>query len=153
MTEIETRLESMNLELPPTNIPAGNYLPYVRMGDQLFISGQLSRTMDGAPLTGKLGLDTSVEQGYQAARSSAIFALSAVKLALGNLDDVIQIVKVLGLVNSTPEFTEHSQVINGASDLFAEIFGDSGKHARAAIGVPSLPFGAAVEIEMLVLVK
>jgi enamine deaminase RidA (YjgF/YER057c/UK114 family) len=122
----------------------------VRTGNLLFLSGHLPRDEAGAVITGKLGDDLSVEQGYAAARQAAIALLATLKAEVGDLDRVVRVVKVFGMVNATDDFTSHSQVINGCSDLLGEVFGERGRHARAACGFSSLPLGAAVEIEMIV---
>lgn len=122
----------------------------VRTGHLVFLAGHIPRQADGKLVTGKLGRDLTVEQGYAAARLSAIGLLSSLKAEIGELDKVVRIVKVSGFVNSAAEFTDQSKVINGCSDLLVEVFGERAKHARAALGMASLPLGAAVEIEMIV---
>lgn len=144
---IETRLAELGVTLPDVPAPAANYLPYVVVGDMVFISGQISK--DDALITGKLGDDMSVEEGAAAARVCAINLLAALKSAChGDIDRLKKVVKLGGFVNSTPDFTQQPTVINGASDFLVEALGmDIGSHARAAVSSPSLPLGVAVEIE------
>ncbi len=144
---IETKLADLGITLPDAPAAAGNYVPYVVVGDMVYISGQISADANG-PVKGKLGEDTSVEQGAAAARLCAISLLSQLRAACdGDLDRVVQVVKLGGFVNSTPDFGDQPKVINGASDLMVAVFGDKGRHARAAVSAASLPFGVAVEIE------
>jgi len=143
------RLKSLGIELPEMAAPVANYLPYSKTGNLLFIAGQISRTKDGSNLRGKLGQDMDVEEGYDAARSAAIYTLSAIANAAGSLSNVSRIVRMLGMVNCTSDFGDQPDVINGASDLFVEVFGEAGRHSRAAVGMSSLPGGAAVEIEVI----
>ena len=143
------RLKSLGIELPEMDAPVANYLPYSKTGNLLFIAGQISRTKDGSNLRGKLGQDMDVEEGYDAARSAAIYTLSAIANAAGSLSNVSRIVRMLGMVNCTADFGDQPDVINGASDLFVEVFGEAGRHSRAAVGMSSLPGGAAVEIEVV----
>ena len=142
---IEQKLTSLGLTLPRGTVPVANFVSTVQTGNLLFVSGHISTT-----LRGKLGRDVTKEQGYEAARQIALDLLGSVHDALGDLDRVGRLVKLLGLVNSTDAFTEQPFVINGASDLFVEVFGVQGQHARSAIGVAQLPANAAVEIEMIV---
>ena len=142
---IEQKLTSLGFTLPRGTIPVANFVSTVQTGNLLFVSGHISTT-----LRGKLGRDVTKEQGYEAARQIALDLLGSVHDALGDLDRVGRLVKLLGLVNSTEEFTEQPYVINGASDLFVDVFGIQGQHARSAIGVAQLPANAAVEIEMIV---
>ncbi len=142
---IEQKLTSLGLTLPHGTVPVANFVATVQTGNLLFVSGHISTT-----LRGKLGRDVTKEQGYEAARQIALDLLGSVHDALGDLDRVGRLVKLLGLVNSTDTFTEQPYVINGASDLFVEVFGTRGHHARSAIGVAQLPANAAVEIEMIV---
>lgn len=141
----ETRLRRLGLELPALRPAAGSYVGAVRSGDLLFLSGQGA---DG--FSGRVGAELSVAEGRAAARACALNLLAQGHAALGSLDRIERIVKLLGFVASTDELTEQPQVIDGASDLLAEIFGEAGRHARSAIGVRSLPLGFAVEIEMVV---
>ncbi|MDE2766354.1 MAG: RidA family protein [Chloroflexota bacterium] len=143
------RLVELGLTLPPVAAPVANYLPYARTGNLLFIAGNVSRDVDGKTLPGKLGETMSVEEGYAAARSAGLYALAAMNDAAGSLDNVARIVRMLGMVNCTPDFGGQPQVINGASDLLGEVMGDAGRHSRAAVGMASLPAGAAVEIEVV----
>lgn len=149
MSAIETRLTDLGISLPDAAAPAANYVPYVRTGNQLFISGQLPMDAGKIAFTGKLGGDVSVEDGKAAAKICAINLLAQAKAATGNLDKVVRLVKIVGFVNSTAEFTDQPQVINGASDFLVDAMGDAGRHARSAVSAASLPFGAAVEIEAI----
>lgn len=150
MSRIEERLAALGLEIPSPVAPVANYVPSVQSGRQLYISGQVSMTPSGL-IKGKLGDGMSVEDGAKAARACAINLIAQMKSALGgDLDRVARIVKLTGFVNSTPDFVDQPKVINGASDLMVEIFGDAGRHARAAVSAPSLPLGAAVEIDAIV---
>ncbi|MBL8807826.1 MAG: RidA family protein [Rhodospirillales bacterium] len=146
--KIDARLKSLGIELPPTAPPAGNYVPYVVSGRHVFVAGQIT-LKDGKPqFLGKLGKEFGVEEGQQAARLCAVNIVAQLKAACGgDLDRVVRIVKLGGFVNCTPDFTDQPKVVNGASDLIVEIFGEAGKHARAAVGAPSLPLGVAVEID------
>ncbi len=143
------RLESMGLTLPEAPAPVANYVPYLISGDHLFISGQISKTANGDILSGRLGADLTVEQGKDAARASALNILAQAHAALGRLDRVAQVVRLTGFVNASPDFTDHPLVINGASDLMVEVFGEAGKHTRAAVGVSGLPAGCAVEVDAI----
>lgn len=145
MSGVEDRLAELGLELPALRPKAGNYVGWVRSGDMLFLSGQGA---DG--WVGRVGADLSVEDGARAARDCALNLLAQTKDALGSLDQVSRIVKLLGFVACTQDFTAAPKVINGASDLLIEIFGERGRHARSAIGAQALPLGFAVEIEMIV---
>jgi len=145
----EAKLSSLGIELPPIPAPAANYVPSVKTGSLLFISGQVSMNA-GAKFTGKLGLDVDVETGHKAARVCAINLLANMKAALGSLDRVARVVKLTGFVNSTLEFSEPHKVVNGCSDLITEVLGERGKHARSAVSVASLPLNAAVEVEAIV---
>jgi len=151
--QIEARLKELGIELPPAVTPVANYVPAVRTGNLVFLSGHGPFKEDGSLITGKVGVDLTVEQGYQAARRVAIGLLGSLKAAIGDLDKVRQMVKLLGLVNCGPDFTDQPKVINGASDLLVEVFGDKGKHARSAVGTNALPVNIAVEIEMIVEVE
>src|SRR5271165_608892 len=141
---LEQRLKELGIVLPPGIKPGGNYVPAVRTGSLLFLSGHTSRSMSG-----KLGRDLTTEQGYEAARQVGIALLGTMQEAVGDLERVQRIVKLLGMVNSTEDYSSQPQVINGASDLLVEIFGERGRHARSAIGVAQLPGKAAVEIELV----
>ncbi len=148
----EAKIKELGLVIPPAPTPAAAYIPAVQSGNLVFVSGQLP-SKNGQLVKGILGKDLGVEDGYQAARLCAINCLGAVKGLVGSLDRVVRIVKVTGFVAATPEFTEHPKVINGASELMQQIFGEQGMHARAAIGMASLPLGVAVEVEMIVEIK
>ncbi|WP_346909554.1 RidA family protein [uncultured Roseibium sp.] len=143
----EARLAQLGVELPSPAAPAANYVPYVLSGNQLFVSGQLPMGADGLEHVGKLGDDISVGEGKAAAKLCAINLLAQAKAATGDLEKVARLVKIVGFVNSTADFTQQPQVINGASDFLVQAMGDKGRHARSAVSAASLPFGAAVEIE------
>ena len=149
----EARLAALGITLPQAPSPVANYLNGVRTGNLIFLAGKGPRRADGTEIQGKLGVDVSIEEGYEAARLTALNQLAVLKAMLGNLDRVVRIVKVLGMVNSAPDFVEQPAVINGFSDLMVEVFGDRGRHARAAVGMASLPRGQAVEIELVVEVR
>ena len=147
------RLKSLGIELPPVAVPAAAYVPFVRTGNLVFISGHIAR-QQGKPRVGQLGLTMTTEEGKDAARGIAIDLLGTLHAAVGDLNSVSRIVKLLGLVNSTPTFTEHHLVINGCSELLGEVFGPQvGSHARSAFGVAQIPTGACVEIELIAEVK
>lgn len=146
---IETRLAELGLSLPDAPAPAANYVPFVRSGNQLFVSGQVSMNESGF-IRGKLGADLSTEQGVEAARCCALSLLAQARAALdGDFSRLRRVVKLTGFVNCTQDFTDQPKVINGASDLIVEILGEAGRHARSAVGAPSLPLGVAVEIEAI----
>ena len=147
------RIKELGIELPVINQPMANYVHAVRSGNLLFLAGKVSTQPDGSYITGKLGRDLTVDQGYQAARRVAITQLAVLQAELGDLGKVKRIVKVLGMVNADPAFTDHPKVMNGFSDLMVEVFGEKGKHARSAVGVSSLPSNAAVEVELIVEIK
>jgi len=150
---IEERLKELGIELPPAPTPAANYIPFSREGNILFIAGQVPLGPDGKlQFLGKVGRDLDVETGYQSARLCALNGLAQIKAALGSLDKVKKILRVGGFVNCTDEFTNQPEVINGASDLLVEVFGEKGKHARAAVGTNALPRGVATEVEFVVAV-
>jgi len=148
---IEERLKELGIELPPSPAPIANYVRAVQTGNLLFLAGH-GPTRDGAPVyVGQVPADVSVEQGYEAARVTGLNLLASAKEALGDLDRITKIVKVLGMVNSAPGFGDQPKVINGFSDLMVEVFGEQiGKHARSAVGLAGLPNGIPVEIEMIV---
>lgn len=148
--DVDARLRELNIELPTLGTPVANYVHAVTSGNLVFLAGKGPTRADGTRVEGKLGDDLTVEQGYEAARLVGIQQLAALRGELGNLNRVKRIVKVHGMVNATDNFTNHSQVINGFSDLMVEVFGERGKHARAAVGMASLPGGMAVEIEVVV---
>lgn len=143
------RLEKMGLTLPPPSKPAGAYVPAVRTGNLIYVAGQLPFVDGKLKYTGKIGADLNVEQGYEAARICALNALSIIHAEVGSLDRVLQMVRLAGFVGSASGFTDQPQVVNGASELLAEVFEERGRHARIALGVTELPFGAAVELEVL----
>jgi enamine deaminase RidA (YjgF/YER057c/UK114 family) len=147
----EARLKALNLTLPPPNTPMAKYKPTVRVGDLLYVSGHgPAKLSEQTPVTGRVGADLTTEQGKQSARAVGVAILSTVRASLGSLDKVVRLVKTLGMVNSTPEFREHPQVINGFAELMAEVFGeDAGVGARSAVGMSSLPLNLAVEIECI----
>jgi enamine deaminase RidA (YjgF/YER057c/UK114 family) len=148
---IAAKLKQLGIEIPPAPAPAANYVPAVQEGKLIFVAGQVPRGADGTlKFVGKVGKEVSDQEGYQAARLCALNCLAQVQALAGGLDQVKRVVQVRGFVNCPPEFTNQPQVINGASDLLVQIFGDKGKHARAAVGVGSLPSGVAVEVEMIV---
>ena len=149
----EARLKELGIELPPAPEPVANYVNGVRTGNLIFLAGKGPRRADGSEIIGKLGVDVSIEEGYAGARLTAINQLAVLKEMLGDLRKVKRVVKVLGMVNSDPGFVEQPAVINGFSDLMVEVFGERGRHARAAVGMASLPRGQAVEIEMIVEVE
>ena len=146
---VSDRLKAAGVILPDARPPVANYVPFVMTGNLLFISGQVSVTPDGL-IKGRLGEDMTVEQGQQAARACAINLIAQIKSALGDLDRVTRIVKLGGFVNAAGDFTDLPKVENGCSDLMVEIFGDTGRHARAAVACPVLPMGAAVEVDAVV---
>lgn len=142
------KLNSMGISLPPVAPPAAAFLPFVRAGNLLFVSGHIAKK-DGQPWTGKLGADLATAEGKNAARDVAIQLMGTLHAATGDLSQITRIVKLMVLVNSAPTFTEQHLVANGASELLSEIFGESGKHARSAFGVAQIPLGACVEIELI----
>ena len=146
----EQRIEELALTLPASPKSAGTYVPGVQVGSLLFMSGCGPLRPDGTFVVGKLGADLDVAQGYAAARLTGLVMLARLRAVLGSLDRVQRVVKVLGMVNATPEFGEQPEVINGCSDLFVTVFGDRGRHARSAVGMGSLPRGIPVEIEVIV---
>lgn len=150
MPQVEEKLKEMGHELPSPPAPMANYIPGYRTGNLVFLSGVGPRSTDGSMAAGKLGGEFTVEQGYAAARTCALNLLANLKSIIGDLDGVVHIVKILGMVNSAPEFGQQPQVINGCSDLLVEAFGERGRHARSAVGMSALPNGIPVEIEMIV---
>lgn len=146
----EAKLIELGITLPAAPSPVANYVNGVQTGNLIFLAGKGPKRADGSEVSGKLGKDLTIEQGYEAARLTAINQLAVLKVMLGDLDRVSRVVKVLGMVNSDPDFIEQPAVINGFSDLIVEVFGERGRHARAAVGMASLPRGQAVEIEMIV---
>jgi len=146
----EAKLEELGITLNTPSPPVANYVNAVRTGNLIFLAGKGPRMTSGEYITGKVGAGLTIEEGYAAARLTGINQLSVLKAELGNLNKVKRIVKVKGMVNAAPDFTDHPKVVNGYSDLMVEIFGDRGKHARAAVGMGSLPTNIAVEIDMVV---
>jgi enamine deaminase RidA (YjgF/YER057c/UK114 family) len=150
---VQERLQKLGITLPPLGKPLGNYVHAVQTGNLLYLAGKGPRNDDGSTPKGKVGREFTVEQGYQHARSVGLMLIAAMQDALGNLDRVKRVVKVLGMVNADPEFGDHPKVINGCSDLLVEVFADKGRHARSAVGMGSLPSGIPVEIEVIVEVE
>ncbi|AKM09299.1 RidA family protein [Croceicoccus naphthovorans] len=148
MCAIEARLSELGLTLPEPAAPVASYVPAVEAGGLLHISGQLP-FIGGKLVTGRLGEDVSLELGIEAAQACGVMILAQAKQALGSLDRVARVVKLGGFVNSTGAFTDQPKVVNGASDLMLAVFGDTGRHARSAVGVPVLPLGAAVEVDAI----
>ena len=149
----EQRLAALGLTLPPPPQPIGNYVPFRLAGSLLFLSGVGPRQPDGSIITGKVGAAIDVARGYEAARMCGLNLLVNIRSAAGSLDRVEAILKVLGMVNGTPDFGEQPKVINGCSDLLVEVFGEAGRHARSAVGMGSLPGNITVEIEAIIQVK
>jgi enamine deaminase RidA (YjgF/YER057c/UK114 family) len=149
----EARLTQLGITLPSVPAPVANYLPYRVSGNLLFLAGQGPRGDDGRMLTGKVGAEVSVDEAYQRARLIGLQLLSATRMALGSLDRVDTVLKMLVMVNAVPEFKDHPKVANGMSDLFVEVLGDAGKHARSAVGMGSLPNQISVEIEGVIAIK
>ena len=150
---IEQRLKELNITLPRVGSPLGNYVHARRAGNLLYLSGKGPENADGTMPRGKLGAGVSIDEGYRQARQIGLVLIAAIKDELGDLDRVEGIVKVLGMVNAAPDFADHPKVVNGCSDLFVEVFGEAGRHARSAVGMSSLPAGIPVEIEVIVAVK
>lgn len=150
MSSVETRLAELGILLADAPAPAANYVPWARSGNLVHISGQISQNSEGL-ITGKLGADMTIEAGANAARACALSLLSQMKAAThGDLERVVRLIKLVGFVNSTPDFIDQPKVINGASDMLVAVLGDAGRHARSAVSAASLPFGVAVEIEAIV---
>lgn len=149
-TRIDDRLSSLEIELPTPSLPGANYVPFVRTGNLMFLTGQLSQWNGERRFVGKLGREFGVAEGQQAARLCALNLIAHLREALnGDLDRVERCVRIAAFVNSVPDFTSQSQVVNGASDLFVQVFGDAGRHARMSVGVSALPYDVAVEVEAL----
>ena len=145
---VDDRLRELGIELPQPSKPGANYVPFVRTGNLIFLTGQLAQWNGERRFIGKLGREFGVEEGQQAARLCALNLVAQLRAALeGDLDRVVQCVRVAGYVNSGPDFVAQSQVINGASDLFVQVFAEAGRHTRLAVGVSALPYGVAVEVE------
>ena len=154
MSKVEARLKTQGLTLPEPPKPIANYVTAVITGDLVFLAGHgPTNWPDGTPCKGKLGRDLSAEKGYEAAKLVGLNALATLKLRLADLDKVKRIVKILCMVNATPDFTDHATVANGFSDLMVAAFGEKGKHARSAVGMGSLPMGIPVEVELVVEVE
>ena len=150
---IEQRLKELKLTLPPLSDPIGTYVQAKQVGALLYLSGKGPRNPDGTTPKGKLGATMTIEDGYRSAREVGLMLIAAMKHALGDLERVAEIVKLLGMVNAAPDFEDHPKVINGCSDLFVAVFGERGRHARSAVGMSSLPGGIPVEIEAIVQVR
>ncbi len=148
MSNVYDRLAELGITLPPVAVPAAAYVPFVRTGKLVFLSGHIAKR-DGKPWVGQLGREIDTATGAQAARAVAIDLLGTLHAAVGDLNQVERIVKVMSLVNSTPTFTEQHLVTNGCSELLGQVFGDKGAHARSAFGVAQIPLGACVEIELI----
>lgn len=151
--QVEAHLRELGIELPPVPAPAGSYVHAVQTGNLLFLAGKGPRNLDGTAPVGKVGRDFTTQEAYQHARSVGLTLIAVLKETLGDLDRVKRVAKVFGMVNAVPEFGEQPQVINGCSDLFIEVFGDKGRHARSAVGMGSLPNGIPVEIEAIIEVE
>jgi enamine deaminase RidA (YjgF/YER057c/UK114 family) len=149
----DQRLADLGLILPPSPKPAGNYVPFRLAGNLLFLAGVGPHRADGSMMTGKVGADVSIEQAYEAAKLCGLNLLVNTIAAIGTLERVETVLKVLGMVNAVPDFTQHPEVINGCTDLFVQVFGDAGRPARAAVGMGSLPRNISVEVEAIMLVK
>lgn len=149
-SSVEQKLAALGITLPTPNPPLANYVPVVRTGNLLFISGQVSIDAAGKIITGKLGGSVDIATGAAAARLSAINLLAHTKATIGDLDKLVRVVKVVAFVNSTPDFVDQPKVVNGCSDLLVEVLGDKGRHARSAVGIAALPFDAAVEVEAVI---
>ncbi len=149
----EQKLQQLGIVLSPAGKPIANYVKYVRVGNLIYLSGHGPQKTDGNYITGKLGKDLTIEEGYAAARQTGINILATIKDAVGDLHKVKRIIKVLGMVNSTGQFTDQPKVMNGFSDLMVAVFAENGKHARSAVGMNSLPGGMCIEIELIVEVE
>ena len=146
------KLRALNISLPTATAPAGAYVPFVRTGNLIFVSGHIAKR-DGKPRTGQLGVNVTTEQGKEAARAVAVDLIGTLHGAVGDLNKIKRIVKLMVLVNSAPTFTEQHLVANGASELFAQVFGESGTHARSAFGVAQIPLGSCLEIDLIAKVQ
>jgi enamine deaminase RidA (YjgF/YER057c/UK114 family) len=153
MSTPEQRLVELGITLPAASKPAGNYTNGVRVGNLLFMSGCGPQKPGGGYVTGKLGKTLTIEQGYEAARFTGLTLLANIRGEVGSLDKVVRVVKTLGMINADPEFNDTPKVINGCSDLFVEVFGEAGRGARSAVGMATLPFQIAVEVEMVLEVR
>ena len=150
MSQVEDKLKEVGFTVPEPPPPGGNYIPARRTGNVVFLSGVTPSRPDGTAFKGKLGRDLTVEEGYAAAQNCALKLLANLKKEIGDLDNVTKVIKLLGMVNSDPDFTQPPAVVNGCSDLLVNVYGDRGRHARSAVGLATLPGGVAVEIEMIV---
>jgi enamine deaminase RidA (YjgF/YER057c/UK114 family) len=150
MSQVEDKLKELGILLPPPAPPQGNYVPSVRTGNLVYMAGVGPRQANGELMLGKVGRELTIEQGYEAAKWCAIAMLGNLKAEIGNLDKVVRFVKLLGMVNADPEFTNPPAVVNGSSDLLVELYGERGKHARSAVGMATLPNGMAVEVEAII---
>ncbi len=149
----DARIEELGLELPAPQVPAGTYMPVVQVGNMIYVSGHGPLRHDGTQIQGRVGDDLTEAQGNEAARVVGLCILSTVRNYLGSLDRVERLVKALGMVNAAPDFRHHPKVINGFSDLMVEVFGENGRGARSAVGMGSLPFNIAVEVEVIFQVR
>jgi enamine deaminase RidA (YjgF/YER057c/UK114 family) len=151
MGAIEDRIRELGYTLPGEVTPGGNYVPSVAVPDRrlVYMAGHVARRADGSRVTGKVGKDLTIEQGYEAARLAALCLLGSLKAQVGDLDRVSRIVKLFCMVNATDDFEQHPAVVNGASDLLVEVFGDKGRHARSTVGMSALPGNSCIEIEMI----
>lgn len=148
--DIEARLKTLGLTLPPAPNPVANYVPTLISGNLLFVSGQIAKAADGTVVTGQVGTDLTVEEGAAAARLCALNILAQAKAALGSLDRIAQVVRLTGFVNAGAGFGDHPKVVNGASDLMVDVLGDKGRHTRAAVGSSGLPANTAVEVDAII---
>ena len=151
--KVEEKLKEMGIELPTPPTPVANYVPAVRTGNLVFLSGHGPVKNDGSMIVGRIGAELNLDEGYQAARQVALALIASLRKEIGDLDRVKRVVKLLGMVNCTDDFADQPKVINGASDLFVDVFEDKGKHARSAVGMNALPGNIPVEIEMIVEVE
>jgi enamine deaminase RidA (YjgF/YER057c/UK114 family) len=149
MSTTEAQLKALGIDLPPPAAPPPHNVPFVRSGNLVFVSGQLPMGPQGLAHVGKLGADADLDTGKAAARLCGINLIAQLKAAIGDLDRLVRVVKLTGFVNATLDFADHPKVINGASDLMVEVFGERGRHSRSAVGAAGLPFGAAVEVEAI----
>jgi enamine deaminase RidA (YjgF/YER057c/UK114 family) len=153
MSDTEQRLSDLGLKLPEAPQPVANYVPFLISGDQLFISGQISKDSDGRIIAGLLGAGVSIAEGQEAAELSALNLLAQAKTALGSLDRNVKVLRLTGFVASAPGFVDQPKVVNGASDLLVAVLGDAGRHTRSAVGVASLPLGASVEVDAILKIR
>jgi enamine deaminase RidA (YjgF/YER057c/UK114 family) len=153
MSDTEQRLSDLGLKLPEAPQPVANYVPFLISGDQLFISGQISKDSDGRIIAGLLGAGVSIAEGQEAAELSALNLLAQAKTALGSLDRIVKVLRLTGFVASAPGFVDQPKVVNGASDLLVAVLGDAGRHTRSAVGVASLPLGASVEVDAILKIR